>query len=93
VLLPVRALWAPEVPWRAGCGAARGRRRGGAWWRGGRLPAPLRHARPRAGRGAGTAAFAVEKHRTNDLFGFYWIGPKEESIVSWPTMLGTRRWR
>ncbi|MEQ1894368.1 MAG: hypothetical protein ABL998_17650, partial [Planctomycetota bacterium] len=40
---------------------------------------------PERGAESGTAAFAVEKHRTNDLLGFYWIGPKEESIVSWPT--------
>jgi hypothetical protein len=43
---------------------------------------------PERGAESGTAAFSVEKHRTNDLLGFYWIGPKEESIVSWPTMLG-----
>jgi len=43
---------------------------------------------PERGAETGTAAFSFEKHRTNDLLGFYWIGPKEESIVSWPTMLG-----
>ena len=43
---------------------------------------------PERGAETGTAAFSVEKHRSNDLYGFHWIGPKEESIVSWPTMLG-----
>jgi len=43
---------------------------------------------PERGAETGTAAFSVEKHRSNDLCGFHWIGPKEESIVSWPTMLG-----
>jgi len=26
--------------------------------------------------------------RSNDLFGFRWVGPPEVAIVSWPTMLG-----
>jgi len=54
------------------------------------LSLPLLYATlgPEKGMESGTAAFSVEKHRTNDLLGFYWIGPKEESIVSWPTMLG-----
>ncbi|MSR61974.1 MAG: hypothetical protein EXS08_05975 [Planctomycetes bacterium] len=81
--------WAPEVSWRAGLSRS-------SWSLGlGALAAvvvafPLLYATlgPEHGAESGTAAFAVEKHRTNDLFGFYWIGPKEESIVSWPTMLG-----
>lgn len=43
---------------------------------------------PERGASTETAAFSAEKFRTNDLLGFYWIGPKEESYVSWPTMLG-----
>ena len=81
--------WAPEVP------RGRGFRRAALGFGVGALAAivtafPLLYATlgPERGAEAGTAAFAVEKHRTNDLLGFYWIGPKEESIVSWPTMLG-----
>jgi hypothetical protein len=43
---------------------------------------------PEKGAETGTAAFSFQKNRTNDLLGFYWLAPKEESIVSWPTMLG-----
>jgi hypothetical protein len=43
---------------------------------------------PERGASTETAAFSAEKFRTNDLLGFYWIGPKEECYVSWPTMLG-----
>jgi len=81
--------WAPEVSRR------RGLQRAALGYALGALTAiltafPLLYATlgPERGAEAGTAAFAVEKHRTNDLLGFYWIGPKEESIVSWPTMLG-----
>jgi hypothetical protein len=89
VLVACARNWAPEVPWR------RGLARAAAGVGIGALAAivvafPLLYATlgPERGAEAGTAAFAVEKHRTNDLLGFYWIGPKEESIVSWPTMLG-----
>jgi hypothetical protein len=81
--------WAPEVSRRTGLA------RSAAAVACGALAAivvafPLLYATlgPERGAEVGTAAFAAEKHRTNDLFGFYWIGPKEESIVSWPTMLG-----
>lgn len=88
LVLGARA-WAPEVP------RATGLRRSALCYALGALAAivvafPLLYATlgPERGAEAGTAAFSVEKHRTNDLLGFYWIGPKEESIVSWPTMLG-----
>lgn len=89
ILVPCARVWAPEVPFAAGM-----KRTLKAGALGALVVAlvafPLLYATlgPERGTEAGTAAFAVEKHRTNDLFGFYWIGPKEESIVSWPTMLG-----
>jgi len=89
VLVLCAPAWAREVP------RAQGLRRAALAYGWGALAAivtafPLLYATlgPERGAEAGTAAFAVEKHRTNDLLGFYWIGPKEESIVSWPTMLG-----
>lgn len=89
VLVLCAPAWAREIPRRTGL------RRTALAFGWGALAAivtafPLLYATlgPERGAEAGTAAFAVEKHRTNDLLGFYWIGPKEESIVSWPTMLG-----
>ncbi len=81
--------WARGVPWKTGL------RRLAASGAAGAIAAiviafPLLYATlgPERGSEIGTVAESVEKRRVNDLLGFYWIGPKEESIVSWPTMLG-----
>jgi len=81
--------WARDVPF--GAGLKRTLLAGGLGAAAVALVAfPLLYATlgPERGMETGTAAFSFEKHRTNDLLGFYWLGPKEESIVSWPTMLG-----
>ncbi len=81
--------WAPEVPWRlllrrlSVSGAA-----GAAVVVAAAFPLLYATLGPEKGAELGTAAMSEERHRVNDLLGFYWLGPKEESIVSWPTMLG-----
>lgn len=89
ILVLVAGAWAPEVAWRTGL--ARFAVAGGLGAAVVALVAlPLLHGTlgPEGGAEIGTAAYSVEKHRVNDLFGFYWLGGPEECFVSWPTMLG-----
>jgi hypothetical protein len=38
--------------------------------------------------GAGESTAHLQEERANDLLGFNYVGPYEELIISWPTMLG-----
>ena len=89
LLLFCASSWAPEVPRRQGLARVLV---AGALGAGvvAIVALPLLYGTlgPERGIEIGTAAYSVEKHRVNDLFGFYWVGGREECFVSWPTMIG-----
>ena len=92
LLASARAAWSGGVPRALGRQARAPRLDGRRPVRGpALLAAALRLARARERMESGTAAFSVEKHRTNDLLGFYWIGPTRRASSPGRRCSDTRR--